>query len=303
MSAAVLTLTVNSLTTNNKMPLAWLVSTIIYLAILFGISFDATSPPTNKPITTLDVILVTEKTDEIPEEADFLAQENNDGGSNNNKDKPAQPSSVPKVKQSVVKPIPREIVEPSSPKPLNALTQDIAERKIEATEESKKQAKRRTRITPKPVLSAKELMAKTRQQVALLDKKRDAVSKDASSAPKKLILSSRTKQYAAAAYKTAWNKKNENIGNLNYPIEAKRLDIYGSLILSVDISPDGSVPPDGIVIVRSSGHKVLDEAAVNIVRLAAPYAAIPKEVLQDNDMITITRKWNFKKEGILSSTN
>jgi protein TonB len=72
-------------------------------------------------------------------------------------------------------------------------------------------------------------------------------------------------------------------------------------MLSVDINPDGSVPPDGIVVSRSSGHKVLDDAAVKIVRLAAPFSPIPANVLKDNDMITIIRTWKFETDkGLLS---
>ncbi len=287
---------------SDRLPLAALFSAIIYMAVLFGISFDATSPPTNKPLANLDIILVTQQTEEAPNEADFLAQSNNDGGSDSEiKKKPIQPSSMPKPIQPVAKPVPQPVVKSESPKPLKALTQDIAERKIEATEETRNQAKRKTRITPKTVLSVKDLMLADRREISQLEKKLDMVAEDASSAPKKLILSSRAKQYAAAAYQEAWQKKNENIGNLHYPIEAKRNDIYGSLTLSVDISADGSVPPDGIVVTRSSGYKVLDDAAINIVRLAAPYAAIPEEVLQDHDMMTVTRVWRFGKGGTLSA--
>ena len=60
-------------------------------------------------------------------------------------------------------------------------------------------------------------------------------------------------------------------------------------------------PPDGIVVSRSSGHKVLDDAAVRIVRLGAPYAAIPEDVLQNNDMLTIIRTWKFESARGLSA--
>ena len=95
--------------------------------------------------------------------------------------------------------------------------------------------------------------------------------------------------------------KVERIGNFNYPQEAKRRGINGSLMLTVDINPDGSVPPDGIVISRSSGHKILDDAAVRIVRLGAPYSAIPENVLKDSDALTIIRTWKFETNRGLST--
>ena len=89
---------------------------------------------------------------------------------------------------------------------------------------------------------------------------------------------------------------------MNYPKEAKRKRLNGSLMLSVDINPDGSVPVDGIVISRSSGHDILDKAAIKIVRLGAPYAPIPEDVLQDNDVITIIRTWKFETDvGVRAS--
>ena len=294
-------LTINPLATNNKLPFASLISAIFYLTILFGISFEATSPPTNTPALNLDIILVKQQTVTEPENADFLAQVNNDGGSNKVKDRPAQSSATPKPRQSIIKPMPVPLVETAKPKPLVAITQAIAPREIELNKDAETPATQTAHIVPKPVLSANDLILKARQEAALLDRKHNVSYEDASRAPKKLIISSRSKQYAMAAYAIAWNKKNENIGNLNYPIAAKRRGIYGSLTLSVDINPDGSVPLDGIVITRSSGHKVLDDAAINIVRMAAPYPAIPQDVLQDHDMITITRKWNFKKEGTISA--
>ena len=83
---------------------------------------------------------------------------------------------------------------------------------------------------------------------------------------------------------------------MNYPQQAKRQRINGNLMLSVDINPDGSVPVDGIVVSRSSGHKILDDAAIKIVRLGAPYAPIPEDVLQDYDVITIIRTWKFETD-------
>jgi protein TonB len=44
---------------------------------------------------------------------------------------------------------------------------------------------------------------------------------------------------------------------------------------------------------RSSGHKLLDDAAVRIVKLAAPYAPFPAEIRKETDVLDITRTWQF----------
>ncbi len=76
-------------------------------------------------------------------------------------------------------------------------------------------------------------------------------------------------------------------------LEAARGKLYGSLLLSVSIRADGSVEKVGVQ--RSSGHKVLDEAAVRIVKMAAPYAPFPPDIRKDYDIIEITRTWKFER--------
>ena len=57
------------------------------------------------------------------------------------------------------------------------------------------------------------------------------------------------------------------------------------------IRADGSV--DGIDMERSSGLKVLDQAAFRIVRMVSPYAAFPDDIRRDTDILVITRTWFF----------
>ena len=89
------------------------------------------------------------------------------------------------------------------------------------------------------------------------------------------------------------SQKIERVGTLNYPEAAKNQKIYGSLQLTVSIKPDGTV--DAIEINRSSGQKVLDDAARRIVQLAAPYAAFPVDIAKDTDILSITRTWTFTR--------
>jgi protein TonB len=91
----------------------------------------------------------------------------------------------------------------------------------------------------------------------------------------------------------------ERVGNLNYPDEAKRMKLYGDLLLHVSLRADGSVKQ--IRVVRSSGHKVLDDAAVRIVRLASPFAPFPAEIRKEVDILDITRTWQFLSSNRLFS--
>ena len=89
----------------------------------------------------------------------------------------------------------------------------------------------------------------------------------------------------------AWRAKVERVGNLNYPEAARKRNLSGSLILDVALSADGSI--NQITIRRSSGQKVLDDAAIRIVELASPYAPFPAQVRKETDILHITRTWQF----------
>ena len=90
-------------------------------------------------------------------------------------------------------------------------------------------------------------------------------------------------------------RKVEKIGNLNYPQEAKRKKLYGSLLLLASILPNGNLKE--VRIVETSGHEVLDRAAVSIVQMAAPFAPFPKEMEKEIDLLEIIRIWQFRKNS------
>ena len=89
------------------------------------------------------------------------------------------------------------------------------------------------------------------------------------------------------------------MGNLNYPDAARREGISGKLMMDVTLNADGTVR--NISILRPSGHRVIDEAAVRIVNLAAPFPPFPPEISKDADILHITRTWEFSTSNRLQS--
>ena len=86
---------------------------------------------------------------------------------------------------------------------------------------------------------------------------------------------------------------------MNYPDEARQKKLYGRLQITVHIKSDGTL--EKVDIDRSSGSKILDEAAVRIVQLASPYSAFPEDIRRDTDILGITRTWIFTRSDQLSS--
>ncbi len=109
--------------------------------------------------------------------------------------------------------------------------------------------------------------------------------------PRTKYVSATTQEFKYAAYMEAWRAKVERIGNINYPDEARRGNLSGALLLDVALKPDGSVLE--IIVRRSSGHKVLDDAAVRIVELASPFSPFPDEIRREVDILHVTRTWKF----------
>lgn len=319
-------------TASDRLVFTILISIIIHLIVVLGISFDVFSEPTNAPVNNLDITLVKQQDQIKPDEADFLAQANNEGGGEMDTPSPeptpdmpvpiaeeepaselvsplptapveAEPVPVIEPPQTEPEPSPPEPVKPQPEKSVEKITQKEADRQVQKVEKPETEAEPEAEAVPepKPRPSARDMMLQARSEIHELQDKLDRTTKALSERPKKRRISASTKEFAAAAYMRAWEMKVERIGNMNYPQEARKKGLNGSLMLSVDINPDGSVPSGGIVISRSSGHQVLDDAAVKIVRLGAPYSAIPDNVLKNNDMLTIIRTWKFETNRGLST--
>ncbi len=104
-------------------------------------------------------------------------------------------------------------------------------------------------------------------------------------------VSTNTQDMRYRSYMRAWVDKVERVGNMNYPEEARRQGLFGTLRVSVGVHPDGSL--GAIEILQSSGFAVLDDAAIRIVELSAPFAALPEEITNETDILHITRTWRF----------
>ena len=88
-----------------------------------------------------------------------------------------------------------------------------------------------------------------------------------------------------------WRQKVERVGNANYPAG----NLYGDLRMLVVINWDGKLKD--LRILESSGHKMLDDAALRIVRIAAPFQDFTVEMRKKYDQLEIIRTWKFSRAG------
>ena len=270
------------------MQVAILSSIAIHLLLILGLGFKLPHiPKFEAPHNVMDVVLVNSKSANKPEKADALAQANLDGGGNTDQKLRAR-SPFPTVDER----------DPS--RELKAAESRVKQLETEAkellTRMKSKTAVATVDPTPQGVTKgdaeARDLVEKS-AEIARLEAQIRRDYQAYQERPKRKFVGARAQEYRFAQYVDNWRLKVERIGNLNYPEEAKTRKLYGSLQLTVAIKADGEV--ESVEINRSSGHKILDQAAVRIVRLAAPFDRFPDNIRSDTDILHITRTWTFTR--------
>ena len=268
---------------------------VLHVALILGLGFTLAEP--NQISKTLEITLSTFKSEEQPKEADFLAQDNQQGsGTLEHKAAPKTTEQAlfqdTQVKRVTPPAAPQQPVARQEAPKAAVATRTPQPQKTPVKREETKPA---PQAPPAPVFDSAQLSmeiasleAELAQDIQLYAKRPKILRLNAAS----------TRRDKGAWYKDEWRKKVERIGNLNYPDDARRKQIYGSLRLLVSINRDGTLYE--VQVLESSGQRLLDQAALRIVRLAAPYAPFTGD-LADVDRLEIIRTWRFERGDRLSS--
>ena len=309
-------------TPNDRLSLTLSIAILMHILIIFGISFTMEDRP-NTRMNMMEIVLVNQETS-VPKETNILAQKNLEGGGEieeviepttsvkpslseskqhvidspslqeellHHHDVEMSETEIPEIldvnKENIetiaVENIEDEIVDLTSEKQ----KPDFVYEKLDKLDTEKKLAKK----TPPPSIPTSDELLSNSFEIATSNNEVRREMIERTERPKRKFISATTKEYEYAAYMDAWRRKVERVGNLNYPEEAKKLKLSGSLQLDVALNKDGSI--NEITLRRSSGEKVLDDAAIRIVELAAPYAKFPKNIENQVDILHILRTWQF----------
>lgn len=272
-------------TASDRLGLTLFFAVVAHMIIILGITFNPFDDKDKAlAFPTMDVTLVNAVDKEKPVDPDYLAQISQKGGGNRSDNVRATRTpdavggrNIPGANQVITPPQP-----PAGEHRPKVLTQNQAKHPLSAAKKGEPSPARNV-TAAQLIMQSKEIVSLT----AEFDRLVQAQAKH----PRERFISASTREMRDAAYMESWRDKVERIGNLNYPEEARRRHLSGNLILDVAIRPDGSV--DRITVQRSSGHKLLDDAAVRIVKLAAPFAPFPAEIRKDTDILHITKMWQF----------
>jgi protein TonB len=302
----------------SRLKTAILVSVILHVVVLSGVTFKFPLSQIRAVSAPLEVVLVNREPALHPDKTDGkealprMAQDSPAVKSNASRH-PAQPIP-PLPKQEDTANIPRKTIADSASAAQEAGPRELRTPPLMAATENDSH---QSADEPDPLVAQAQPQIQTGQdQNAIFDTAdlvqrglaiaRVAARGDASLETyqkplKRKFIGSRTRDYRFARYAEDWRLKVERIGNLNYPEAAKREQLYGSLQLTVGIRSDGSL--ESVEINRSSGKKILDQAAVRIVKLAGQngFAPFPPELSRDTDILHITRSWVFTSADELTS--
>ena len=264
--------------------------------IILGVGFTYLEEINSEP--SLEITMAQYRSELAPDEADFLAQENQLGsGTLDSAAAPSTPFESDFNDDTIQEVLPI----PQAPEVDNEVqVQDIAV--VSSFEDNAQVQQQLEELEPeeKPVLTeqatSQEISLAIASLQAQLDLRREAYAKR----PRKYTISSASPRRSEdARYLDNWRRRIEAVGNINYPAQARQQQLYGSLRMLVAILPEGELQE--VSILQSSGHSILDQAAIEIVRLAAPYQPFPEEMRAETDILEIIRTWRFHEGNALTS--
>ena len=268
-------------------------ASILVHALIFSLHFSFPTASKTFRDKALDVILVNSKSAHRPTNAQALAQANLDGGGNVDDNRRAATPLAAAEKTAdgtALQQAQKRIQALEASQRLLAKKQSQAKAALD--NEQKKQTEKTDALSGTDLANNALAMMRLQGEIA-------KNTEEYNSRPRVKFLGTRAAEYRFAQYTEDWRLKIERVGTLNYP-EAARGKLYGNLMLSVRIKSNGEL--DRVEITRSSGHKVLDDAAKRIVQMASPFAAYPANIRHDTDIIDITRVWSFTKGNHLETS-
>jgi protein TonB len=254
---------------NNRLLAAILIAAAVHCLLLLIRFAPPEAPKSNQSI---DISLSYTASKQAPKDAKFLGSENQQASSDNAQ----KPQATPKPESSGSPQKPS-----TSSKKIISQPESVA--KIAKSADS-------ASIENRPLLSADILQ----QQISQIGERYRVSQPSAQDSKIKFANAVSTHKYLAAQYVKDWEDKVERTGNLNYPEAARKRGESQTLTMDVGINPDGSIY--SMRIVKSSGNPDLDEAAKRIVKMSAPFAELPAELLQEVNVLVITRVWKFSDE-------
>ncbi len=272
--------------TGDRLATAIFVTALVHGIVILGVRFSAPPVPDNA-LPTLEVLLVPTGPDDPQAnlESAYIAQRTQKGtGTGMEARRASLPEARPEQESAPNAPASDQDEQARLPEPEGAVSV-LARRALEAdrlaTGAEPHEAPPVFYASPAPAAPTVGLNA------AVAD--RDLHLRGQLSVDGKLLAD--TRESAIAAYLDGWKRRIERVGTLNFPNEARHRRLSGNPVLEVAIRANGTL--DSVIVRRTSGHRELDNAAVGIVRLAAPFEPFPSALRERYPVLRFAYEWQF----------
>lgn len=282
--------------TGDRLSFTFFIAIVVHAFFIFGLGFDLADSRNRSQ--TLEITLSTHKSVKAPEKADFLAQHNQEASGTEKEARQLTTKQNTEFADSQIREVnPLPQTQAASP------TKRNDQQLLSTTAENSRSIQVQTNPEPLDEQQLREGLLQEQTfttEISSLQAKVDRLRQEYAKRPRvRRLTSVATQESFDARYLHEWSSKIEKVGNDNYPQEALKRRITGQLRMSVVINPDGTIYE--LEILQSSGQRVLDDAARQIVRLSAPFSIFPPEIRQNTDRLQIIRTWNFEITGLSTS--
>jgi periplasmic protein TonB len=268
--------------------------TTCFLAALFhgivilGVTFSAPgSKSSGNDAPGLEVILVNDQAPSVAQNpnAQYLSQRSQRGSGNTLKNERAL---IPK---SSLMPVERPGIPSGDGLAAQQAGTDAGDEELIATHRPAQRILYFASATAAEQASQLPLLLEKRPDLAMSPNDDGVELRMRGEAKQQLWIAADTRESDVAVYLDSWRRKIERVGTINFPDAARRKKLSGTPVIEVTIGSDGKLLQT--VVRRSSGHAEIDEAAMRILKLAAPFDPFPRELSARHDEIRIAYEWQF----------
>jgi len=285
--------------TPDRLPAMLFLAALIHGILIIGVTFNPYLLDQFADAISLEVTIVADPDQSIdrPDEAEYLAQASQQGGGNTVEEVRA---TAPLESASPID----NLGEEDGRALLDATPHEKSADQLVATQsEQDLQVADDLREKPQPQESTAIALESGSEETLPLMQDEEATLLIHDDDPRQLVISADTRESTIAAYLDNWKRRIEAVGDEYFPELGDLEDLTGSPTLEVSIEASGQLAE--VIIRKSSGSKVLDQAALDILRRASPFDPFPAEVSADYDRLRFAYKWLFSEqlESATASTN
>jgi protein TonB len=274
----------------DRLPAMLFLAALIHGILIIRVTFNAYVLDDLSNAISLEVTIVADPDQQIdrPDEAEYLAQASQDGGGNTTeKVRPTAPLES-------ASPI-DNLGEENADRLLDAKTHELAADQLLTTQtEQEQQLADNLREEPMPEDSTAVALEAGSDETLPLPQDYSATLLIHDDDPRQLIISADTRESVVAGYLDNWKRRIEAVGEEYFPELGELEGLTGSPTLEVIIEASGQLSE--VVIRKTSGSPVLDQAALDILRRASPFDPFPPEISAEYDRLRFAYKWLFGEQ-------